>query len=1111
MTRVFGEGSPEWNEGFDSQVSPAGTARRNKAQTDFVGLAIHCGNGGTSLCAGNPNAKNDPLPDEAQPGGGGTNGYQGFKALFGAKYVDPAINDGSASVGDVVNNQPITDQFNQPGFPGFDGMFAKNTLGYVAKMQEAGVPVTFGYISDAHDGHGAAGEIHHAYGPGEQGYVDQLKAYDDAFDKFFRRMQDDGITKDNSLFVVTVEEGDHFAGTAPNDPTCDGVIKACTYANVSEVNADLKRLVATYNANHGTTATTDFSVHSDLAPNVYITGNPARETAKPRDLEKAMSDITVTNPYSHQQQNLFVAMADPVEEKLLHMVTADPQRTPTFTPFAQGDYFLSASSTTPCPGNDPNACLTTAVTNPNSSFAWNHGGIQPEIRTTWIGWVGPGIEKEGQTDKVWTDHTDIRPTMLSLLGLKDDYVSDGRVVTEFLKGDAGPKHEKQLEDLGALYKQLNASFGQFSANTLCASTGALASNTAGDATYANTEAELQSLGNQRDALANDIRAALWNAEFNGQKIDENQAKDWIKQGEGYLAQAAALCGNFSSDTNAKKLDKIEHIVVIYEENHSFDNLFGGWEGVNGLGNVHQTGIGDHVTQVDQNGVAFDCLKQLDVNLSTDPNFAGLPVTCTDSVHGFVSHFKNGYFTIDGYIAPTDVTCPPITNAFAYANGILKPGLDPNTHQPVPGARAGGCTRDLVHEFYQEQYQLHGGAQDRYMSGSDSAGTTMGVYDTKGLPIYQYLHSKGAPHYAIDDNFFQGAFGGSFLNHQWLIAAATPIDPTGAPGGAHAGSHSIIDTNGMPVAYPLYTPTGPVQRNPLTVACPAPPAAKVCGNWAVNTMQPTSFPQGAFSQIMPLQTAPTIGDRLTGAGVDWAWYSGGWANANGDVNDPGYTNSKTHAATPSGCSDPNVDPGVRAGVPVAAWPRCPDALFQYHHQPFNYFANYAPGTPGRAHLQDEVDFENLAQSSTKKDCNLKQVSFIKPIGEENEHPGYASEPNGSDHLVNLLQMIENGKCKHDTMVVVTYDEFGGQWDHVSPPGQGNDNGPHDVWGPGTRIPAIILAPHIKGHFVVDSTEHDTTSILATIEHRWGVAPLGTRDAAVNDLSTVFSAKKPKLHH
>jgi phospholipase C len=712
---------------------------------------------------------------------------------------------------------------------------------------------------------------------------------------------------------------------------------------------------------------------------------------------------------------------------------------------------------------------------------------------------------------VWTDHTDIRPTMLTLLGLNnDDYVSDGRVVTEFLKGGATPKsleaHKKTVEDLGAMWKQLNASFGQFSMDTLCASTSALASNSAGDTTYSDTESALQSLGAQRDTLTDKIRLALWDAEFNNTKIDEKQAKGWIDQGQGYLDQASALCGGFNSQSSSKDLDKIKHFVVIYEENHSFDNLFGGWEGVNGLNNVQKTGVGDHVTQVDQNGVAYDCVKQLDVNLSTDPNLAGLPVTCTDSTHGFDSHFANTWFQFDPYIAPTDITCPPITNAFAYPNGILKQGLDPNTHNPVPGARAGGCTRDLVHEFYQEQYQLHGGAQDRYMSGSDSAGTTMGTYDTKQLPLYAYLHSKGAPHYAIDDNFFQAAFGGSFLNHQWLIAAASPVDPSGSPGGAHAGSHSIIDSNGMPTAYPLYTPTGTVQRNPLTVSCPASAPANVCGNWAVNTMQPTSNPQGAFSQILPLQTAPTIGDRLTGAGIDWAWYSGGWANADGDTLDPGYTNTYAPSVMPSHCSDPNVDTGVRSGVPVASYPRCPDALFQYHHQPFNYFANYAPGTPGRAHLQDEADFNALAGSSTK-DCELLPVSFIKPIGEENEHPGYASEPNGSDHLVNLLQSIENSKCAKDTMVVVAYDEFGGQWDHVSPPGQGNDNGPHDVWGPGTRIPALILAPHLKGPFVVDSAEHDTTSILATIEHRYGLIPLGSRDAAVNDLATAFSAKKP----
>ena len=138
-------------------------------------------------------------------------------------------------------------------------------------------------------------------------------------------------------------------------------------------------------------------------------------------------------------------------------------------------------------------------------------------------------------------------------------------------------------------------------------------------------------------------------------------------------------------------------------------------------------------------------------------------------------------------------------------------------------------------------------------------------------------------------------------------------------------------------------------------------------------------------------------------------------------------------------------------------------------------------------------------SSSKTCDLKPVSFIKPIGQENEHPGYASEPNGSDHLVDLLSAIQGSKCAKDTMVIVTYDEFGGQWDHVPPPGMGSA-GPSDIWGPGTRIPTLVISPYLKGDFVVDSTSHDTTSILATIEHRFDLAPLGTRDAAVKDLST-----------
>jgi acid phosphatase len=522
---------------------------------------------------------------------------------------------------------------------------------------------------------------------------------------------------------------------------------------------------------------------------------------------------------------------------------------------------------------------------------------------------------------------------------------------------------------------------------------------------------------------------------------------------------------------------IKHVVVIYEENHSFDNLYGGWEGVNGLKNADAA----HTSQVDQKGVPYTCLKQLDVNLTSPP----LAATCTDAAHSVSSAFTNAPFTIDTYVKPADTTCPPPLQAFSFSNGV----------QNGKG-RPGGCTRDIVHRFYQEQYQLNGGAQNRYLVGSDAAGVLMGVYDTKALPIYRWLHGTHHPRYAIADNLFQSAFGGSFLNHQWLIAARSPEDPN-----APENLHSQVDPEGFPRNnYPLYTPIPGVsyRDSDFTVTCPAPKATLACGNFAVNTMQPTNEPFGAFGEKLVVQTHATIGDRLTAKGVDWAWYAGGWSNAAGDVKGPGWTNGSGPA-----CSDPNHDPN-----PSFKFPKCPDNVFQYHHQPFAYFANYAPGTPGRPHLQDEQALiDLLKQSHDAKKCLLKPVSFVKPIGEQNEHPGYASESEGSTHLVALLQFITGIACKKDTLVVVTYDEFGGEWDHVPPPGQtGGPAGPHDVWGPGSRIPALLFAPGLKGTFVVDHTSHDTTSILATIEHRWKLDPLTDRDKAVADLSSVWKAKQ-----
>jgi hypothetical protein len=511
---VFGPGSPE-----------AAEVAANPAQgfADFVGVAVHCA-AGAALCSATNNGKPDRLPQE--PGG-----YSGYNGLFGAKYVAPAINPGGPMRD--LDGRVIQDAAGHVGFPGFDGDFPTVTLSYVASMQEHGIPVTFGYLTDAHDDHGVAGEKHIAYGPGEPGYVAQLKRYDDAFAKFFSRLAADGITKDNTLFVFTVEEGDHFVGSQPTPAGCDGVSTPCAYPLLGEVNGNLTGLLATQQG-----ITTPFTVHADMAPTVYLTGNPARTAPVTREFERAVGRLTTVNPYTNRTDNLTVALADPVAMRTLHMITADPARTPTFTMFAHPDYFLFAgapSCTTPC--------VTVPTTPP--TFAWNHGSIEPEIATTWLGMVGPGVRNQGQDSTTWADHTDVRPTILSLLGLRDDYIHDGRVILEPLHASAVPPslraHRATLLRLGAAYKQLNAPFGVLSRATLAASTRALESGgPAGDATYTTIENRISALTTARDALAARIRAALEGAAFGGQALNEQQAKRYIDQAEALIEEAAGL-------------------------------------------------------------------------------------------------------------------------------------------------------------------------------------------------------------------------------------------------------------------------------------------------------------------------------------------------------------------------------------------------------------------------------------------------------------------------------------------------------------------------------------------------------------------------------------------
>ncbi|HSD80486.1 MAG TPA: alkaline phosphatase family protein [Solirubrobacteraceae bacterium] len=431
---------------------------------------------------------------------------------------------------------------------------------------------------------------------------------------------------------------------------------------------------------------------------------------------------------------------------------------------------------------------------------------------------------------------------------------------------------------------------------------------------------------------------------------------------------------------------LDKIVVVYLENHSFDNLYGLFPKANGLDDADAA----HTIQVDLAGTPLKCLPQNDPHLTSPP----LPADACSTANGDAldSHFPNAPFRLNDYFAQSDKT------------------------------------RDLVHRYYQNIVQIDGGKNDKFTAVSDALGLTQGYWDTRQLPLFEL-----ARRYTLADNFFQAAFGGSFLNHMWLACACTPVFP-----GAPDSMRTVLDpATGLPA------PGGDHEM-----------VTKEEGDYVVNTAFTHNTPHPANAdpaKLVPDQTAPTIGDRLSAKNVSWAWYSGGWDDA------------------------------------VAGHP---DPLFQFHHQPYAYFANYADGTPGRAqHLKDETEFFAAARAG-----RLPKVSFVKPIGADNEHPGYADLLTGERHVMDLVDAVRSGRDWKRAAIVITYDEFGGQWDHVPPPLA-------DKWGPGTRIPALVVSPYARRHHV-DHTQYDTTSVLALIERRFGLAPLTARDAHANDMTAAF---------
>ncbi len=368
------------------------------------------------------------------------------------------------------------------------------------------------------------------------------------------------------------------------------------------------------------------------------------------------------------------------------------------------------------------------------------------------------------------------------------------------------------------------------------------------------------------------------------------------------------------------------------------------------------------------------------------------------------------------------------------------------------------TRDLWHRFYQEQMQIDGGKNDKFTAWSDGGGAAMGYYDGSKLPLWAV-----AQKYVLADHFYLGAFGGSFLNHFMLICACAPKYPDAANSPAK-GKVAAVNEDGISLKLKAESPASALQGPPKFEN----DGAITPDGFAVNTMAPpyqpsyvkapaggdTALADPADANTLPPQTMPHIGDLLSAKSVTWAWYGGAWAEA---------------LAGKGGGTVPN---------------------FQFHHQPFNYFADMAPGTPARAeHLKDG----GLAGVEFLKDIDagkLPEVAFYKPQGNLNEHPGYTDVASGDQHIADVVSHLEKSPQWQNMLVVITYDENGGFWDHVAPPKA-------DRWGPGNRVPALIISPYAKMG-TVDHTPYDTTSILRFITKRFALDPLPgitQRDAAL----------------
>ncbi|PYY91981.1 acid phosphatase [Pseudomonas sp. TKO26] len=461
-------------------------------------------------------------------------------------------------------------------------------------------------------------------------------------------------------------------------------------------------------------------------------------------------------------------------------------------------------------------------------------------------------------------------------------------------------------------------------------------------------------------------------------------------------------------------EQVKNVVVLFAENRSFNNLFANFPGVEKPLSALKP---EAFQQRDRDGSLLSKLP---------PVWGGI--------------LQVGPQTLDGVTYPVETQFQENLPNAPFA-------LKGPSGEDLP---LGLVTRDLWHLFYQNQMQINGGKNDGFVAWADSGALTMGHY---AQTRYSLRLWDVAREFVLCDNFFQGTFGGSFLNHQYLISAKVPFYPDATNSVAKSQIATLQGDD------PKGTRLKPLDKSPASAMDGAPqfgPSALTPDGYAVNTMAPPYWPtwirdperpdyaKPDLPSVLVPQTHEHIGDKLSKNNVDWAWYGGAWQATLEQFKDSG-------------------------GIP-----KIPN--FQYHHQPFNYFLRQGPENPAERakRLRDGGLGDESSTNKFFADAEagkLPAVTFYKPQGNLNLHAGYADVAAGDRHIDRALKVLQESPQWKNMVVIVTVDENGGWWDHVAPP-QG------DRWGPGTRIPALVVSPFARKG-TVDHTVYDTASILRLI--------------------------------